>query len=322
MQAGERRTGAGGTGDDGHTPFVERRLPSPAPEPLATPAEQPAQVPSTSPRPEHLGWRFILVGGVVLFLATTWTLFQTGNPNLYPTVVIVGSFLIPITFVAYLYDHLRRTTLSFEAVVWAFVIGGVLGVLGASILEPELLPRFIGQSDTLGFRGGLLVGVIEEGTKLAAVIFVARRMAHGRALDGLLLGTAVGMGFAAFESTGYAFTVLFASGDVVQSLQETVIRAAIAPFGHGIWTGMAAAALFAASDDRRWRFTPLVWATFAFVVVLHAAWDGLHVGGTVSVLGLPLSFSLVAISVVGLAAFVAAWWISGWRRGGTDAPSS
>lgn len=277
---------------------------------------------STSPRPEHLGWRTILVGGIALFAITTWVMLDSDNPNLYPTVVMIGSFLIPVTFVAFLYDHLDRSSLSFEAVVWAFVIGGVLGVLGASILEPQLLPRFVGESDTLGFRGGLVVGVIEEGCKLAAAIFVARRMRHDRALDGLLLGTAVGMGFAAFESTGYAFTVLFASGSVLTSLHETVVRAVIAPFGHGIWTGMATAALFASSEARRWRLGPRAILVLAFVVVLHGAWDGLHVGGVLSIAGLPLSTSIVAISALGLIAFVVVWRVAASRptHPAADAP--
>jgi protease PrsW len=256
-------------------------------------------------RPEHLGWRSILLGGIVLFVVMTIVMFQTDNANLYATVVLVGSFLIPVAFVAYLYDHLHLTTLSFEAVTWAFVIGGVLGILGASVLEPLLLPQFLGESDTLTFRAGLVVALIEEGSKLAAVMFVARRLVRGRARDGLLLGTAVGMGFAAFESTGYAFTVLFATGgDIVASLEETVVRALIAPFGHGIWTGIVAAALFASSRGRQWHFGPLVWLAFAFVVLLHAAWDGLHVGGVIPLFGLSLSTSLVTVSVVGLLAFV------------------
>jgi protease PrsW len=267
-------------------------------------------------RPEHLGWRSLLVGGVALFVVMTVVMFRSDNPNLYATVVLVGSFLIPVTFVAYLYDHLHLTTLSFEAITWAFVIGGVLGILGASVLEPLLLPRFLGDSDTLTFRAGLVVALVEEGSKLAAVMFVARRLMRGRARDGLLLGTAVGMGFAAFESMGYSFTVLFATnGDVIASLEETVLRAAIAPFGHGIWTGIVAAALFGASQDRAWRFGPPVWLAFGFVVVLHAAWDGLHVAGTVSILGLPLSTSLVAVSVIGIVVFAATYLVS--ARAGT-----
>lgn len=255
-------------------------------------------------RPEHLGWRSILFGGLAAFAISALVMFWTENPNLYATVVLVGSFLIPVAFVAFLYDHLHWTALSFEAITWAFVTGGVLGVLGASILEPALVPRLLGGRDTLDFGGGLAVAVIEEGTKLAAVAFVARHIRRDRALDGLLLGTAVGMGFAALESTGYAFTVLFATGgDVVASLVETVVRALIAPFGHGIWTGIAAAALFRSSAPTSWRLGPLAWLAFAFVVVLHASWDGLRVGGSLDVLGFPLSTSIAAVGLLGIAVF-------------------
>lgn len=101
-----------------------------------------------------------------------------------------------MSFVALLYDHLYWSRLSFEAITWAFVVGGILGVLGASLLEPLVLPRSWARA-TRWACGGLLVAAIEEGSKLVAVMFVARRMSHTGALDGLLLGTAVGMGFAA-----------------------------------------------------------------------------------------------------------------------------
>jgi len=275
-----------------------------------------------SVRPEHLGWRTILVTGGAIFVVLAIVMFETGNPNLYPTVVLVGSFLVPVVFVAYLFDHLHATNLSFEAVTWAFVLGGILGILGASILEPYLLPRLIGQSDTLTFGGGLVVAVIEEGSKLAAVMYVARRLQRDSARDGLLLGSAVGMGFAAFESTGYAFTVLFVThGDVIASLEETILRALISPFGHGIWTGIAAAALFAASPSRGWRFAPSVGLALALVVVLHGAWDGLRIGGDVSILGLPVSISLVAVSIVGVVAFALVYGIAE-RPGVVRNPSS
>ncbi len=275
-----------------------------------------------SVRPEHLGWRTILVTGGAIFVVLAVVMFQSGNPNLYPTVVLVGSFLVPVVFVAYLFDHLHATNLSFEAVTWAFVLGGILGIVGASILEPYLLPPLIGQSDTLTFGGGLAVGVIEESSKLAAVMYVARRLQHGGARDGLLLGSAVGMGFAAFESTGYAFTALLATGGtVIASLQETILRALISPFGHGIWMGIAAAALFAASPARGWRFAPSVGLAFALVVVLHGAWDGLRIGGEVSILGLPISTSLVAVSIVGVVAFALVYGIAE-RPGVVGNPSS
>src|SRR5207237_6911624 len=90
----------------------------------------------------------------------------------------------------------------------------------------------------LSLGGALAVGLIEERCKIAVVAFLARRIRHTSQMDGLLLGGAVGMGFAALESTGYAFTALLLShGFISASIIETVIRGLFAPFGHGVWTG-------------------------------------------------------------------------------------
>ncbi len=253
---------------------------------------------------DRMTWRRVAGTGVVLFVATAWLLFQTSNPNLYPTVILIGSFLVPVSFVAFLSDHQDLTTLTFEALVRAFVLGGLLGVLGASVLEPFLLPRFISSGQQLDPGGGILVGLIEEGVKLEAVVLIARRMRHTGALDGLLLGAAVGMGFAALESTGYAFTTLLATnGDVGASLVETVVRAILAPFGHGVWTAIVGAVLFRESAIDRFRATPRLVLAFGFVVVLHGMWDGLPSRFAVALpFGVELSGSMIAISVLGLVA--------------------
>jgi RsiW-degrading membrane proteinase PrsW (M82 family) len=64
-------------------------------------------------------------------------------------------------------------------------------------------PLFIPQLD---FGSALLVELIEEFAKILGVLVVGRRQHHGEELDGLMLGTAAGMAFAALESTGRAFT--------------------------------------------------------------------------------------------------------------------
>jgi len=268
-------------------------------------------------RSQPLSWRRVFVTGAILFVATAWVLLQTGNPNLYPTVVLLGSFLVPVTFVFLLYDHQHWSTLSFESIVRAFVYGGTLGILGASALEPLLLPRIVGESGGgLGLTGALAVGAIEEGSKLVAVMLVARGMRHIGALDGLILGAAVGMGFAALESSGYAFTALITSGgDVIASLQLTIIRAILSPFGHGTWTAIAAAALFHESDERGYRITPLVVGAFVFVTVLHGIWDGLDIGAYLSVLDMPLSISVLIAGVVGIAVLVAAFRLCERQQG-------
>ncbi|MBV9690565.1 MAG: PrsW family intramembrane metalloprotease [Ktedonobacteraceae bacterium] len=257
---------------------------------------------STPPVRRGRRWLRALLIGLGLFIATTIVLALTGNPNLYPTVILIGNFLVPIVFVAFLYDHQHISSLSLDTVAASFCIGGVLGVLGAAILESVVLPIATNPTHGLSLGGAFLVGLIEEASKIAAVIFLARKMPHTSQMDGLLLGGAVGMGFAALESTGYAFTVfLLSHGHVEASLLETVLRGLLAPFGHGVWTGILGAVVFRESTPRRFRMTGLVILTYLFVSFLHGLWDGLP--STIYFIippGLPIPVTSLILGVLGL----------------------
>jgi RsiW-degrading membrane proteinase PrsW (M82 family) len=250
------------------------------------------------------GWLHVLWVGFVLFLVTALVLLLTGNPNLFPTVILIGNFLIPVVFVVFLYDHQHLSSLSPEIITKSFIVGGVLGVLGASVLEGLLLPLISGSGSDQGLSltGGLGVGLIEEGCKILAVMFLARRMKHTEAIDGLLLGAAVGMGFAALESTGYAFTTFLVSkGHVGASLFTTVLRGLFAPFGHGVWTAILSAVLFRQSTPNRFRITGLVLLTYLFVSLLHGLWDGLP--NTVYLIvppGIPIPLISLVIGLIGI----------------------
>jgi RsiW-degrading membrane proteinase PrsW (M82 family) len=248
------------------------------------------------------GWVRTLFVGIVLFIITTLVMVLTGNPNLYPTVILIGNFLVPVVFVAFLYDHRHFSALTPTTVAISFAIGGVLGVLGASLLESFLLPPLTNPNQGLSLSGALLVGLIEEGCKIVAVIFLARKIPHNSSMDGLLLGGAVGMGFAALESTGYAFTVfLMSGGHIGVSIVETVIRGLVAPFGHGLWTAILGAVLFRQSGPRHFRLTFSVILTYLFVSVLHGLWDGLPQSIYFIIPpGIPISVSILLISVVGI----------------------
>src|SRR5438270_1406531 len=156
--------------------------------------------PPTKNEPRRgLNWLHVLFTGIVLFVVSAVVMFLTDNPNLFPTVILIGNFLVPVVFVAFLYDHQHLSTLTPETIAKSFFLGGILGVLGASVLESLLLPLLLNPNQGLSLSGGLAVGLIEEGCKIAAVAFMARGMRHTAQMDGLLLGAAVGMGFAAFE---------------------------------------------------------------------------------------------------------------------------
>ena len=262
--------------------------------------------PTKNEQRRGLSWLHVLFTGLVLFVVSTVVMFLTNNPNLYPTVILVGNFLVPVVFVAFLYDHEHLSWMTSETIAKSFCVGGILGVLGASVLESLLLPILTNPNQGLSLSGGLAVGLIEEGVKILAVIFLARHLRRATTMDGLLLGAAVGMGFAAFESTGYAFTAfLLSHGYVGVSIAETVIRGLLAPFGHGIWTGILAAVLFRERRHDRFRITGLVIVTYLFVSVLHGLWDGLPrtIFFTIPP-GIHISLVTLALSVIGIVVFV------------------
>jgi RsiW-degrading membrane proteinase PrsW (M82 family) len=200
------------------------------------------------PRARVQRWRWLAVflSGLVLWVLSVVVTGLTQNPNLIPTVVLLGSFLVPATAVIYYLDHSGGTTVSGQRVFLAFLYGGVLGVLAASVLEAWLL-----QNGPLVYVG---VGLIEELVKLLALVLVALGIRHFIASDGIVLGAAVGFGFAALESSGYALDALFTpNGLSLTSLVfAEVLRGVLAPVGHGLWTGILGGALFAAAAKRGW----------------------------------------------------------------------
>jgi RsiW-degrading membrane proteinase PrsW (M82 family) len=211
----------------------------------------------------------VFVGGLGLWVATVVVTFMIENPNLVPTIILLGSFLVPVAFVTYAFGQADQVVTA-QRVFTAFVYGGVLGVLGASLLEAEFL-----KSSSVGTY--LYVGLIEEAVKLAALWLLARRLPRYTMRDGIVLGATVGFGFAAFESAGYAFNALFTNNgglSLVNVVETELLRGILTPVGHGLWTAILGGALFAAAArGGRLRLTWAVVGWYLVVAVLHGLWD-------------------------------------------------
>lgn len=215
-------------------------------------------------------WLRIFVSGLVLWVLTVAVTFVTGNPNLVPTLVLLGSFLVPVTFVAWAFERRDTGEITAELILNTFITGGVLGVLAASLLESYLLHPSPGL-----FFG---VGFIEEGVKLAALAWLTRHLRVKSIRDGMILGASVGFGFAAFESAGYAFTALFTERglSLMQVVQTEVLRGLLAPVGHGLWTAILGGVLFSASTWDEFLLSDRLFFAYLGVSVLHALWDSMH----------------------------------------------
>ncbi|GHD99165.1 PrsW family intramembrane metalloprotease [Streptomyces alanosinicus] len=244
------------------------------PPPPGTPKARipgPQQPPPPYPRIGAGLWRRCLGGGLALWALTAWITYETRNSTPLPTLILLGSFLVPVVFVLWAYERHGRD-LGVSAILGCFLAGGALGALGASLTESYLLRPSPGTF--------VCVGLIEEAAKLATLVFVLHRLPYLRGLRaGLVLGAAVGFGFAALESAGYAFdAAASARGAGLRSLLETeVLRGVLVPFGHGLWTAIAGGALLARRRlSGGFRVTAPVLGTCLGVSLLHALWDSTH----------------------------------------------
>src|SRR3954469_25200341 len=213
-------------------------------------------------------WKLLLAGGVTTWLIAAVVTEITDDTILVPTVIIAGSFLIPVTMAAFALSRRRDGYLTTEEVVLGFLLAGTIGLVGTALIETYLLPAARGTF--------IAIGTIEELGKGAVLLIVAHQVHHRAPRDGMVLGAVVGAGFAAFESAGYALqTMLDHIGDhAIRNILETeATRALLAPFGHITWTALLGGALFASWRDGRPRLTAQLVRTAAGVILLHGLWD-------------------------------------------------
>jgi protease PrsW len=231
----------------------------------------PQQPPPPYPRIRAGLWRRCLGGGLALWALTAVVTYTTKDITLLPTLILLGSFLVPVVFVLWAYERHGRD-LGVSAILGCFLTGGTLGVLGTSAVESYLVRPSWGMF--------VCVGLLEEAVKLGALVFVLRRLPGIRGMRaGLALGAAVGFGFAALESAGYAFDAAVSTEGVdLRALIETeILRGVVAPFGHGLWTAIAGGVLLSfRRPNGRFRVTAPVVAAYVGVALLHALWDSTH----------------------------------------------
>jgi RsiW-degrading membrane proteinase PrsW (M82 family) len=219
------------------------------------------------PRPllQRSWWRVLIVGFVLSWI-TRQLLVSTGNFNLIPTVILLGAFLVPVTYVVYLYESGSLYDVPISTVALTFFYGGVLGVIAASVLEQNLVV-------SMGPLSLVLVAFSEEIAKPLGVLWLIRRQDYADELHGLVLGGAAGMGFAALETMGYGFTYLILSQGNLDVLGQVLLtRGLLAPLAHGTWSAIVVGTIWRERTRGRW-LSGRTLRGFGVAVLLHALWD-------------------------------------------------
>lgn len=193
------------------------------------------------------------------------------NATAYPSVIILGSFMVPIATFVFFFELNTPKNVSFFTALKIFMVGGC-----ASLLLTTFLFEIV-QVKQLDYMGAILVGIVEELSKMGIVAYFVFREKNAKyTVNGLLIGAAVGAGFASFESAGYALGSLL-EGGYSAMINNIFLRGVLAPGGHVVWAAMTGYAIMLVKGDAPLSLNFLskanFWKIFWIPITLHAIWD-------------------------------------------------
>jgi hypothetical protein len=116
-------------------------------------------------------WKYLLLGGTLIWLFAALITRVTQDDIFAPTVILVGSYLVPVTAVAVALSLRPEGYLTTPEVVFGFLAAGTVAVVTTALAESYLLPEASGT-----FIG---VGAIEETGKGLVLLAVAHAV-HDR----------------------------------------------------------------------------------------------------------------------------------------------
>ncbi len=235
---------------------------------------------SDSPVKPWLFARVLLIFALTIaILAGSYFLFD--GEKMYISLIFMSALAVPFSLLMMFFEINTFRNISIFKVTKIFMVGGV-----ASVLTTMVLYQLV-SIQNLTVLTAILVAFIEETGKLVMIAYYVKRIQARFILNGLLIGAAIGAGFAAFETAGYAQDL---------GLSVLLVRSISSLGTHTLWGTINGAALVMVKGDR-----PLAGPMFrdgrflrffGLTIVLHALWD------------MPLPFEWVRIGLLIIVAWV------------------
>lgn len=197
---------------------------------------------------------------------------EFGNPNVIPGMIFLGALAVPFSVMIFIFETNAPRNISIFEVIKMFFFGGAASLVMTLFLY-EMFP-----AEEMNYAGAVIVGAVEEFGKILAVTIFVKMLNPKYILNGMLIGAAVGAGFAVFESAGYIFRfgiLNYMFLDKINSFMDImVLRAWTSVGAHVIWTAIAGAGLVLAKGEEPFSFSqlfhPKCMTFFTIAVVLHA----------------------------------------------------
>lgn len=234
-----------------------------------TPSE--SEIATSWPRP-WLYSRVLAALAITYFiLLLCWNFFS--NENVIPGLIFIGSLMAPFAVLIFFFEINVPRNISIVEIVKVFFVGGCASLLLTLFLFS------ISSNNSLDLIGATITGIIEEiGKMLIVAYYVSKMNGKKYLLNGIVLGGAVGAGFAVFESAGYAFRNLWQTGSMQQMFDTIYLRAFLSAGGHVAWAAVSGFAIILVMKDvEGFDWGKLIdkkfLSIFLIPIVLHAMWD-------------------------------------------------
>lgn len=208
--------------------------------------------------------RFLLFG--LIFCLLCYFIFAAKeHPGGLITLFSLGSMIVPLSVLIFYWEINIPRDIPFYRVLMIFFIGGIM-----SIIFTLFLPVISG-----GTNDYSIAPVTEEPAKFLVLAIFIYVFDIRYIFGGLLIGAAVGAGFAAFEDMYY---VMGKNASLDSALHTLVLRSIMTLGGHVTWAAMEGGALAMVKGAESFNATHLVAPKFLLYFVaamfLHFSWDG------------------------------------------------
>lgn len=216
---------------------------------------------SASPVRPWLFSRVLLL--LVLVVALLFgAVYLLGGEKMYTGMIFMSALTVPFSLLIMFFEINTFKNISVFKMMKIFMVGGV-----ASVMTTMVLYQFVNVQRMTVFTA-IIVAIVEETGKMIMIAYYVRHSKASFILNGLLIGAAIGAGFATFETAGYAQD--YGSGVLL-------LRSVCALGSHTMWGAIGGAALVLAKGSepltsqtyRNGRFLRF----FVLAIGLHALWD-------------------------------------------------
>lgn len=182
----------------------------------------------------YMFFRFGVVG-LIFFAIMVLAFFLTGAYAFWAMLLVAPAFIMPVTILLFFWEMNVPKNISLVELIKYVMYAGMFSIF----LTFGVRKIFGIGPEAAAYIGGPLP---EEIAKFILVYLIIKKLDCKYILNGLLIGCAVGVGFAAQESAGYAYQSL-QEGGVLSMLASLIVRLILSIGGHAVYSSLYGAAL-------------------------------------------------------------------------------